>query len=152
MSTRLPTVVSKTKERAELNDLVAQFLERGGKIQPQPPRTFSPESPTKGWNRRGRPPIQPANAVTRILRVRRTNKRSGKPRKVNSSVKVLAAVAIRINLAEDAGGPKAPEVVETTGYLEWGGQTNGSSGSSGGLCSVVAGAYCLRASSNNCML
>ena len=65
---------------------------------------------------------------------------------------VLAAVAIRINLAEDAGGPKAPEVVETTGYLEWGGQTNGSSGSSGGLCSVVAGAYCLRASSNNCML
>src|SRR5262249_55096998 len=65
---------------------------------------------------------------------------------------LLAAVAIRINLAEDAGGPKAPEVVETTGYLEWGGQTNGSSGSSGGLCSVVAGAYCLRASSNNCML
>jgi hypothetical protein len=56
---------------------------------------------------------------------------------------VLAAVAIRINLAESrvaAGGTnrkgarRPPEVVETTGYLEWGSQTNGSSGSSGGLC------------------
>ena len=54
--------------------------------------------------------------------------------KATRGIPLLAAVAIRINLAEDAGGPKAPEVVETTGYLEWGGQTNGSSGSSGGLC------------------